>query len=77
MDGGGAVEIEEFLMGCLRLRGQARAMDMAKLMFDQTWLIKSQGQFQQFVEAELLRLNSQVGRLAQTTGDHPGTLTFP
>jgi len=64
MDGGGAVEIEEFLMGCLRLRGQARAMDMAKLMFDQTWMIKSQGQFQQFVETELLRLNSQVGRLA-------------
>eukprot|EP00435_Cladocopium_sp_Y103_P029854 s2779_g7.t1 len=44
MDGGGAVEIEEFLMGCLRLRGNARAMDMAKLMFDQNWLIKSQGQ---------------------------------
>ena len=26
---GGAVEIEEFLLGCLRLRGSARAMDIA------------------------------------------------
>lgn len=63
MDGGGAVEIEEFLMGCLRLRGNARAMDIAKLMFDQNWLIKSQGQFQKFVEAELLKLNMQVGMI--------------
>ena len=42
---GGAVEVEEFLLGCLRLRGQARAMDIAKLSFDQHWLIKSQGKF--------------------------------
>ena len=41
--GGGVVEIEEFLMGCLRLRGQARAIDTAKLLYDQNWLIKSQG----------------------------------
>ena len=42
-DGGGAVEVEEFLMGCLRLRGQATAMDVAKLMNDVTWLVKNQG----------------------------------
>ena len=34
-DVGGAIEVEEFLMGCLRLRGSARAMDMAKLCHDQ------------------------------------------
>ena len=42
MDSGGAVEIEEFLMGCLRLRGNAKAMDIAKLCHDQTWLIREQ-----------------------------------
>ena len=31
-DEGGAVEVEEFLLGCLRLRGQARAMDMASYL---------------------------------------------
>ncbi|CAJ1400977.1 unnamed protein product [Effrenium voratum] len=42
MDSGGAVEVEEFLMGCLRLRGNAKAMDIAKLCHDQTWLIREQ-----------------------------------
>lgn len=42
-DSGGAVEVEEFLMGCLRLRGQATAMDVGKIINDQTWLIKNQG----------------------------------
>eukprot|EP00439_Symbiodinium_sp_Y106_P053568 s540_g7.t1 len=35
MDGGGSVEIEEFLMGCLRLRGAARAIDVSKIIHDQ------------------------------------------
>lgn len=42
-DNGGAVEVEEFLMGCLRLRGQASAMDVGRIINDQTWLIKTQG----------------------------------
>ena len=29
LDAGGEVEIDEFLMGCLRLRGTARAIDAA------------------------------------------------
>lgn len=34
-DGGGMVEIEEFFLGCLRFRGAARAMDVAKIIQDQ------------------------------------------
>ncbi|CAJ1331417.1 unnamed protein product [Effrenium voratum] len=68
MDGGGAVEIEEFLMGCLRLRGQARAMDIAKLIFDQNWLIKSQGRFQTFVEGQLSKMHMQVCELNTRLG---------
>ncbi|CAE7948121.1 unnamed protein product, partial [Symbiodinium sp. KB8] len=41
-DAGGVVEIEEFLMGCLRLRGQATAMDVGKIINDQQWLIRNQ-----------------------------------
>ena len=29
-DGGGTIPMDEFLMGCLRLRGQARAVDAAR-----------------------------------------------
>lgn len=37
------VEVEEFLMGCLRLRGPATAMDMGKVLRDQTWLVQTLG----------------------------------
>ena len=30
LDSGGEVEIDEFLMGCLRLRGNARAVDVTQ-----------------------------------------------
>ncbi|CAE7661271.1 Cacna1c, partial [Symbiodinium sp. CCMP2456] len=64
LDSGGAVEIEEFLMGCLRLRGSARAMDIAKLIHDQAWLIKNQSRFWTFVEVELQSLREQVQHFA-------------
>ena len=61
------VEIEEFLKGCLRFRGQAKAIDIGQLLHDQVlltsfsrcyvkcfqeWLITNQGRFQTYVEAQ-------------------------
>ena len=40
------VEVEEFLMGCLRLRGPATAMDMGKVIRDQNWLVQTLGWLQ-------------------------------
>ncbi|CAJ1365507.1 unnamed protein product [Effrenium voratum] len=60
LDGGGSVEIEEFLMGCLRLRGQTSAMDVAKVINDVGWLMKSQGTFHKFVEMELNHLKEEL-----------------
>ena len=55
-------------MGCLRLRGQATAMDVAKVMNDITWLIKSQGQFHTYVEVELQHLKEDLfGRNSNRT----------
>lgn len=53
LDDSGAVDIEEFLMGCLRVRGTAKAIDIGKIIHDQTWQIKEQGKFQTYVESEL------------------------
>ena len=50
-DGGGSVDVEEFFMGCLRFRGQAKAMDVGQLIQDQTSMIKNQGKFHSFMEA--------------------------
>merc|ERR1719284_1939562 len=33
-DGSGAVETGEFVTGCLRLKGDAKAIDLATLMYD-------------------------------------------
>ena len=64
-DGGGLVEIEEFLMGCLRLRGQATAIDVGRILQDQTWLICNQDRFHQYVELQLQELK---GILVLQTG---------
>eukprot|EP00913_Durusdinium_trenchii_P001241 g1143.t1 len=65
LDSGGAIEVEEFLMGCLRLRGNARAMDMAKLCHDQAWLIRNQSRFWNFVEEELIRTRQRLDQLTE------------
>jgi len=67
-DEGGAVEIEEFLLGCLRLRGNAKAMDIAKLCHDQTWLIREQARFWEFVEGELFHLHTQLSSVSGRDG---------
>lgn len=36
--------------GVSRLRGQARGVDLGKLLHDQRWLIKAQGRFQSYIE---------------------------
>lgn len=59
-DQDGNVHLEQFLEGCLRLRGQASSVDVARLIHDQTWLISTQGSFQSFVETELRSLRQEL-----------------
>jgi len=63
LDGGGAVELEEFFRGCLRLHGQARSIDIGTVMHDQRWLIRNQGQFHGYVESQLKALSEQMSLL--------------
>ncbi|CAE7517566.1 Cacna1i [Symbiodinium natans] len=74
-DAGGAVEIEEFLMGCLRLRGQATAMDVGKIINDQQWLMKTQGKFNAYMEVELKQIKDHLTILTGincSSDDHIG-----
>eukprot|EP00439_Symbiodinium_sp_Y106_P042101 s2361_g5.t1 len=64
LDSGGSVEVEEFFKGCLRFRGQARGVDVGKILHDQAWLIKSQGQFQTFMEMKMRRVNEMLAAIA-------------
>lgn len=61
------VDLEEFVVGCLRLRGAATSVDLAKLMYDVDWLIKNLGAYFEYTEQEfrairsIFVLNSDVG----------------
>ncbi|CAK9079254.1 Probable voltage-dependent R-type calcium channel subunit alpha-1E (DOE-1) (Voltage-gated calcium channel subunit alpha Cav2.3) [Durusdinium trenchii] len=65
-DGGGMVEVEEFFMGCLRFRGTARSMDVAKLIQDQRWLIHHLSSFEAFMESELNCVKEELVQLGQS-----------
>eukprot|EP00913_Durusdinium_trenchii_P011867 g11146.t1 len=65
-DGGGMVEVEEFFMGCLRFRGTARSMDVAKLIQDQRWLIHHLSSFEAFMESELNCVKAPLVQLGQS-----------
>lgn len=62
-DAGGSVEIEEFLMGCLRLRGQATAIDVGKILQDQEWMIKSQDKFYRYMDRAIQKIKMEVASL--------------
>lgn len=64
MDRGGAVEIGEFFKGCLRLRGQARGVDVGRIMHDQNWLIKNTGHFQAYMEVKIKQLTEMMSKLS-------------
>lgn len=59
-DGGGSVDVEEFFMGCLRFRGQAKAMDVGKVIQDQAALMKLQSRFERTMKMELRQLQLQL-----------------
>ncbi|CAK9004452.1 Ankyrin-1 [Durusdinium trenchii] len=62
-DGGGSVEREEFFMGCLRFSGQARAMDVGKIIQDQSWILRNQGRRLEFDAWNSGRPNPRIRRL--------------
>ncbi|CAE7434911.1 SCN11A [Symbiodinium natans] len=70
-DGGGSVEIEEFLKGCLRFRGQAKAIDIGQLLHDQSWLIRHQSRFHTYMETELQKLKKQITSLVTVLTTSP------
>mmetsp|Transcript_75283 Transcript_75283/g.243731 ORF Transcript_75283/g.243731 Transcript_75283/m.243731 type:complete len:424 (-) Transcript_75283:108-1379(-) len=44
-DGGSALQLDEFVSGCMRLKGTAKGIDMAKLIYTQDVLAKRMDQF--------------------------------
>jgi len=52
-DEGHTIEIEEFIMGCMRLRGPAKALDVARIMHENQLISNHLTSFMHFVEKHL------------------------
>ena len=68
------MEIEEFLLGCLRLRGHATAIDVVKILQDQSWMIQTSDRFHKFVHEELTSIKSDLLVLSAAS-DRPAPLS--
>eukprot|EP00929_Paragymnodinium_shiwhaense_P055441 TRINITY_DN27774_c0_g2_i1.p1 TRINITY_DN27774_c0_g2~~TRINITY_DN27774_c0_g2_i1.p1 ORF type:complete len:869 (+),score=111.53 TRINITY_DN27774_c0_g2_i1:147-2753(+) len=61
----GYIKAEEFVEGCLRLRGQARAIDLNKMMYENRWIRNKLGRFMRYVESELSHARRHREHLAE------------
>jgi len=57
-DGSNNVKIDEFVEGCMRMRGQARSIDVHMLLYESEKMILRQAEFMQHVEEELFEMRS-------------------
>merc|ERR1719476_561550 len=42
-DSTGSISMEEFLVGCMRLKGEAKSLDLAKMSLECEWLVHCMG----------------------------------
>jgi len=68
---GGAFDIEDFVMGCLRLKGVARSVDIALLLNDQKWLAKKVVDLTTCVEVHMMTLHDSFKRLPSVAMANP------
>jgi len=73
----GEVTTEDFLMGCLRLRGQARAIDMGKVIHDQAWMIRTHSKFQVHIAKEFRKLRQEFRDLVSKPSKHAALSRSP
>ena len=70
-DGTGAIEHAEFLVGCLRLRGGAKAVDMVRVQMEQEWMHNALLQMRQMMQ-ELYRWREKERLQVSESGPPPG-----
>jgi len=50
VDDSECVDLDEFVEGCLKLKGQAKSIDIAKMMYDHKWMVKRLSKFTTYME---------------------------
>eukprot|EP00428_Durinskia_dybowskii_P029043 CAMPEP_0170233322 /NCGR_PEP_ID=MMETSP0116_2-20130129/16406_1 /TAXON_ID=400756 /ORGANISM="Durinskia baltica, Strain CSIRO CS-38" /LENGTH=724 /DNA_ID=CAMNT_0010484115 /DNA_START=49 /DNA_END=2220 /DNA_ORIENTATION=- len=64
------ISCDDFVMGCMRLKGVARSMDIANIMYDQKMLKQRLAKFMASVESQLDKL--RLGQKEMLFGKHGG-----
>jgi len=64
LSGDGCIDLEEFVTGCMRLRGQAKSVDIAMLQYQLRWVTERLGKYTQFAEMNFANLNKNAASLA-------------
>mmetsp|Transcript_49401 Transcript_49401/g.152375 ORF Transcript_49401/g.152375 Transcript_49401/m.152375 type:complete len:423 (+) Transcript_49401:578-1846(+) len=68
LDGSKSVNIQEFVMGCMRLQGSAKNVDVATLMYENKRMMQKWVIFMDFVEEQFTNINDIMrGKLAPRT----------
>merc|ERR1712084_213103 len=65
-DGGGNIDIDEFIKGCESLRGGAKMIDLANLRFDVRSMAKRQQRFMHHVEEQFELITGQAGAISSS-----------
>eukprot|EP00927_Polykrikos_kofoidii_P001402 TRINITY_DN10522_c0_g1_i1.p1 TRINITY_DN10522_c0_g1~~TRINITY_DN10522_c0_g1_i1.p1 ORF type:complete len:713 (+),score=133.69 TRINITY_DN10522_c0_g1_i1:63-2201(+) len=66
-DGSGSIDVEEFVDGCLRLQGQARSIDLAKVRHENKFMMKR-------LAVQINRTDAMLRRFAEHTDTHLDTI---
>lgn len=64
-DGGGSVDYSEFVEGCIRLKGNAKSIQMAQLMYHHKWIMDKICELQEMVMEALLKCSPQSAQVPQ------------
>merc|ERR1719428_2832781 len=63
------ISIEDFVVGCLKLRGQARSIDLAIMMYEHKWMMNRLTTFMGLVENETLSVLHSAPLVAKMVED--------
>merc|ERR1712178_579657 len=63
----GLVEVEEFVEGCPRLRGSARSLDIARMMYENRWIMNKLTK----LAADTYGLHAKLGELQSQLSSPP------
>jgi len=73
---GDVVSCDDFVMGCMRLKGQARSMDIARVMYDQKVLREKISKLSRSVQHDLGALRLGVAAIQKAIGDNTRSSVF-